>query len=225
MRHYSIAIDGPAASGKSTTARGVAKRLGFVYVDTGAMYRAFTVLCLEEGADPKNEEECLKLLDGCDIFEDSEGKIYLNGRDVTERVREKDVTNSVSYTCAYYDVRVRMVELQRKMASSVSVVMDGRDIGTVVLKDADLKVYLTASIESRAKRRLADNEKRGMPSDYDEIKKDIERRDYIDSHRENSPLSKAEDAIVVDTSNMSIEEEIERIILLFEEKVGKSWKD
>ena len=225
MRHYSIAIDGPAASGKSTTAKGVAGRLGFVYIDTGAMYRAFTLLCLEEGADPKNEEECLKLLERCDIYEDSEGKIYLNGRDVTERVREKDVTNTVSYTCAYRDVRVKMVELQRKMASSVSVVMDGRDIGTVVLKDADLKVYLTASIESRAKRRLVDNKKRGMPSDYEEIKADIVKRDYIDSHRENSPLSKADDAIVVDTSDITIEEEIERIISLFEEKVGKSWKD
>ena len=225
MRHYSIAIDGPAASGKSTTAKGVAGRLGFVYIDTGAMYRAFTLLCLEEGADPRNEEECLKLLERCDIYEDSEGKIYLNGRDVTERVREKDVTNTVSYTCAYRDVRVKMVELQRKMASSVSVVMDGRDIGTVVLKDADLKVYLTASIESRAKRRLVDNKKRGMPSDYEEIKADIVKRDYIDSHRENSPLSKADDAIVVDTSDITIEEEIERIISLFEEKVGKSWKD
>ncbi len=225
MRHYSIAIDGPAASGKSTTAKGVAKRLGFVYIDTGAMYRAFTVLCLEEGADPENEEECLKLLPGCDIHEDSDGHIYLNGRDVTSRVREKDVTNTVSYTCAYFDVREKMVELQRKMAKSVSVVMDGRDIGTVVLKDADLKVFLTASIESRAERRVLDNQRRGLESDYEEIKKDIIRRDYIDSHREHSPLTKAEDAIVVDTSDMTIEEEIERIILLFEEKVGKSWKD
>ncbi len=225
MKHYSIAIDGPAASGKSTTAKGVAKRLGFIYIDTGAMYRAFTVLCLEKGADPKDEEACCALLEGCSITEDENGRVYLNGRDVTERVRETDITNTVSYTCAYFDVREKMVELQRKMAASASVVMDGRDIGTVVLKDADLKVYLTASIESRAERRAKENLERGIESDYEEIKNDIIRRDYIDSHREHSPLSKAEDAIVVDTSDMTIEEETERIISLFEEKVGKSWKD
>lgn len=224
-RHYSIAIDGPAASGKSTAAKIVAKKLSFLYVDTGAMYRAFTLFMLESGKDPKSEEEALALLPSFRMREDKDGKVFLEGRDVTARVRENDVSNLVSYACAYKAVRERMVELQREMAKNESVVMDGRDIGTVVLPDADLKVYQVASVEARAKRRYLENQKKGIPGTLEEIAKDIERRDYIDSHREHSPLRKAADAIVLDTSEMTIEEEVKAILELFAKKAGVTWND
>ena len=217
---YSIAIDGPAASGKSTAAKAVSKALGFLYVDTGAMYRAFTLLMLEKGLDTKNESDAKSLLSEVEMKEDREGHIYLNGRDVTERVREEDVTLNVSYACAHACVREKLVELQREMAKEESVVMDGRDIGTVVLKDATLKVYQVASVESRALRRYKEDVSHNRNVTLDEIKKDIERRDYIDSHRANSPLKKADDAILLDTSNMTIEEEIQAILDLFHKKVG-----
>lgn len=217
---YSIAIDGPAASGKSTAAKAVSKALGFLYVDTGAMYRAFTLLMLEKGLDTKNESDAKSLLSDVEMKEDREGHIYLNGRDVTERVREEDVTLNVSYACAHACVREKLVELQREMAKEESVVMDGRDIGTVVLKDATLKVYQVASVESRALRRYKEDISHNRNVTLDEIKKDIERRDYIDSHRANSPLKKADDAILLDTSNMTIEEEIQAILDLFHKKVG-----
>lgn len=217
---YSIAIDGPAASGKSTAAKAVSKALGFLYVDTGAMYRAFTLLMLEKGLDTKNESDAKSLLCDVEMKEDREGHIYLNGRDVTERVREEDVTLNVSYACAHACVREKLVELQREMAKEESVVMDGRDIGTVVLKDATLKVYQVASVESRALRRYKEDISHNRNVTLDEIKKDIERRDYIDSHRANSPLKKADDAILLDTSNMTIEEEIQAILDLFHKKVG-----
>ena len=217
---YSIAIDGPAASGKSTAAKAVSKALGFLYVDTGAMYRAFTLLMLEKGLDTKNESDAKSLLSDVEMKEDREGHIYLNGRDVTERVREEDVTLNVSYACAHACVREKLVELQREMAKEESVVMDGRDIGTVVLKDATLKVYQVASVESRALRRYKEDISHNRNVTLDEIKKDIERRDYIDSHRVNSPLKKADDAILLDTSNMTIEEEIQAILDLFHKKVG-----
>ncbi len=218
---YSIAIDGPAASGKSTAAKGVAKELGFLYVDTGAMYRAFTLFLIEKGLDNKNEKDALSVLDKCDIYEDKNGHVFLNGKDVTSRVRENDVSSLVSYSCAYKAVREKMVDLQRKMARNESVVMDGRDIGTVVLVDADLKVYQTATPEARAKRRYLEDKEQGRNSSYKDILEAIKKRDYIDSHRQNSPLTKAPDAIELDTSDMSIKEETDKIISLFKEKVGK----
>lgn len=224
-RNYSIAIDGPAASGKSTAAKIVAKKLSFLYVDTGAMYRAFTLFLIENGKNPRSEGEALSLLPLFEMKEDKEGHVYLKGRDVTSRVRENDVSNEVSYACAYKAVREKMVELQRKMAEDESVVMDGRDIGTVVLPHADLKIYQVASVEARAQRRYLENQKKGIPGTLEEIAKDIERRDYIDSHREHSPLRMAEDAIVLDTSNMTIEEEVEEILSLFSKKAGVKWND
>ena len=153
--------------------------------------------------------------------EDKNGHIFLNERDVTERVREEDVTKLVSYACAHKAVRERLVALQREMAKGESVVMDGRDIGTVVLPDATLKVYQVASVESRAKRRYLEELSKGKEASLDEIQKDIERRDYIDSHREHSPLRKAEDAILLDTSDLTIQEEIDAILSLFREKAGE----
>ena len=225
MKLYSIAIDGPAASGKSTAAKGVSKALGFLYIDTGARYRAFTLYRLREKKDTKSREDAISLLPSCNIEEDKEGNTYLNGENVSEQIRTPEVSNQVSYACAHLEVREKMVALQREMAKSQSVVRDGRDIGTVVLPNADLKVYQIASAEARAKRRYEEFVKKGIPCSRDEILKDIQRRDYIDSHRENSPLTKAEDAIVLDTSDRTIEEETEAILSLFEQKAGIKWKN
>ncbi len=222
MPYYSIAIDGPAASGKSTAAKAVSKALGFLYVDTGAMYRAFTLYMIENNLDTKSEEAAKKLLPSLVLKEDREGRIFLNGRDVTKRVREEDVTALVSYACAHKCVRERLVEIQQEMAKTESVVMDGRDIGTVVLPNATLKVYQVASVASRAERRYKEEIARNRIVSLEEIQKDIERRDYIDSHRENSPLKPAEDAIFLDTSNLTIQEEIDAIISLFRKKVSEN---
>ena len=219
-KNYAIAIDGPAASGKSTAAKGVAKKLSFLYVDTGAMYRAFTLFMLERNKDPQSVNDAEELIKDCFIKEDKDGRVYLNGVDVTEECRSEIVTKNVSYACAHLKVREHLVKLQQEMAKDNSVVMDGRDIGTVVLKDADLKVYQVASSDARALRRYKENMQKGIACSLEEIKKDIERRDYIDSHRENSPLRMASDAILLDTSDMTIEEEIEAIVSLFYEKVG-----
>lgn len=224
-RQYAIAIDGPAASGKSTAAKGVSAILDFLYIDTGAMYRAFTLYMLEQGKDPKKEEDALLLLPGFQMSEDRKGQVYLFDRNVTQRVRERDITGLVSYACAYKAVREKLVEIQREMAKNTSVVMDGRDIGTVVLPNADLKIFQVASVEARAKRRFLENREKGIAGTLEEIMKDIEKRDYIDSHREHSPLRKADDAILLDTSDMTIEEEIETIVRLFRQKVGGKWKD
>jgi CMP/dCMP kinase len=225
QKHYAIAIDGPAASGKSTAAKGVARSLGFLYIDTGAMYRAFTLYMIEQEKDPKSEADALSLLPSCHITEDRNGHVYLNGKDVTHRVRDMDVSAMVSYACAYKAVREKLVALQQAMSLNDSVVMDGRDIGTVVLPKADLKIYQVASVEARARRRYLENQEKGIPSTIDAIAEDIRTRDHIDSTRKNSPLRKADDAILLDTSNLSIIEEMNKIISLFEEKVGKSWKD
>ena len=157
--------------------------------------------------------------------EDKDGHVYLDGRDVTDRIRERDVSSLVSYACAYKAVREKLVDIQREMAEGESVVMDGRDIGTVVLPDADLKIFQVASVEARAKRRYLENRQKGIAGTLEEIEKEIEKRDYIDSHRENSPLTKAKDAIVLDTSDMTIQEEIDTIVSLFKKKVGDLWKD
>ncbi len=225
MKLYSIAIDGPAASGKSTAAKGVSKALGFLYIDTGARYRAFTLYRLREKKDTKSREDAISLLPSCNIEEDKEGNTYLNGENVSEQIRTPEVSNQVSYACAHLEVREKMVALQREMAKSQSVVRDGRDIGTVVLPNADLKVYQIASAQARAKRRYEEFVKKGIPCSRDEILKDIQRRDYIDSHRENSPLTKAADAIVLDTSDRTIEEETKAILSLFEQKAGIKWKN
>lgn len=221
MSYYSIAIDGPAASGKSTAAKAVSKALGFLYVDTGAMYRAFTLYMIENNLDTKNEEDARSLFSSLELKEDRDGHIYLNGRDVTSRVREEDVTRLVSYACAHKCVREKLVEIQQEIAKNESVVMDGRDIGTVVLPHATLKIYQVASVDSRALRRYKEDVAHHRNVTLEEIKKDIERRDYIDSHRENSPLRPAEDAIFLDTSDLTIQEEIDAIISLFRKKVGE----
>lgn len=216
-----IAIDGPSAAGKSTVAKGIAKRLGFVYIDTGAMYRSVTLFALRNNVDCQNDEEVVKLLPNINISLTADGKVLLNGEDVSFEIRTQKVVDNVSYIAANKGVRLFLVEQQRKMAQDVSIVMDGRDIGSYVLPNADVKIFQIASVKERAKRRYLENTQKGIPCNLEEVEKDLERRDYIDSHRDFAPLCKASDAIEVDTSIMSIEEAIDTMIEIIEKKVGK----
>lgn len=215
-----VAIDGPSSAGKSTVAKGVAKELGFVYVDTGAMYRCVTLYALEKGVNCQNDEEVCKLLPEIDIELCIGGKVLLNGKDVTFDIRTQPVVDNVSYIAANKGVRLFLVEIQRQMAKDVSIVMDGRDIGTYVLPNADVKIFQVADVKERAKRRYLENISKGIECTLEAVKKDLERRDYIDSHRDFAPLSKAKDAIEVDTSFLTIEESIKTIVKIIKEKVG-----
>ncbi len=216
----SVAIDGPSAAGKSTVAKRVAKELGFVYIDTGAMYRCVTLYALKKKIDCKDVDAVIKLLPHIKIDLCIDGKVLLNGQDVTLDIRSQAVVNNVSYIAANKGVRLFLVELQRNMAKDVSVVMDGRDIGTYVLPEANVKIFQIADVHERAKRRHAENLGKGMECTLEEVEKDLERRDYIDSHREFAPLTKAKDAVEVDTSLLSIDESVDRIISIIKEKVG-----
>lgn len=220
QRRIVVAIDGPAAAGKSTVSKEVAKRLGFTYIDTGAMYRAFTSYVLDKGVDPENEEECVKLIPEVDIELFPDGKVMCSGKDVTRVIREPRVSGNVSYIASYKDIRLALVELQRKMANKVSVVMDGRDIGTYVLPNADVKVFMVASVEERAKRRFKENQEKGIPCTYEDIVADVEKRDRIDSSRAFAPLKPAEDSVRLDTSNINIEESIQAVLKIIHEKAG-----
>lgn len=212
---YNIAIDGPAGAGKSTIAKQIAKRKGYIYVDTGAMYRAMALFLIESHVSPeepeKISEKCLEA-DISIVYEKGEQVVLLNGRNVNGLIRTEQVSNMASVSSVNGDVRKKLVELQQKLAEKADVVMDGRDIGTCVLPNADLKIYLTASSEVRAKRRYDEMIARGEECDIDVIKKDIEERDYRDMHRDISPLKQAEDAVLVDSSDMTIEEVIEKIM-------------
>ena len=219
--NYSIAIDGPAGAGKSTVAKEIAKRLGFIYIDTGAMYRAFGLYYLNNGLSLDDEElvnskVSLVKIEMKNI--DGENKIYLNNEDVSLDIRTEEASRGASKVSVYTRVREKMVELQQEMALKNSVVMDGRDIGTVVLPNANLKVYLTASVEERGKRRYLEQTKKGMNVNLEDIKKDIEERDYRDMNRSVSPLKQARDAILIDTTNMEIEEVINKILNLCKDR-------
>ena len=221
MRKVVIAIDGPAAAGKSTVSKAVAKKLGYTYIDTGAMYRAFTEYCLRKGVDCENEAECVKLIPEVEITLYPDGKVMCSGKDVTREIREPRVSGNVSYIASYKDIRLAMVDLQRKMAEKVSVVMDGRDIGTYVLPNADVKIFQIASVEERAKRRFLENQEKGIPCTYEDIVADVEKRDRIDSSRAFAPLKPAEDSIELDTSTMTIEESVQAVLDIIKEKVGE----
>lgn len=212
---YSIAIDGPAGAGKSTIAKQVAKRKGYIYVDTGAMYRAMALFLIENRISPEESEKISEKCREADIsivYENGEQVVLLNGRNVNGLIRTEEVSNMASASSVNGDVRKKLVELQQKLAQEADVVMDGRDIGTCVLPDADLKIYLTASSSVRAKRRYDEMIARGEECDISVIKTDIEERDYRDMHRDISPLKQADDAVLVDSSDMTIEEVIEKII-------------
>ena len=218
MRTYSIAIDGPSASGKSTVAKIIAKRLGYIYVDTGAMYRAFTLAVLRAGIDPKEEEKSCTLIGKINISFDAENNITLDGENVAKEVRSNEVADNVSYIASYKEIRLFLVEAQRRIAQHVSVVMDGRDIGTYVLQNADLKIFQIASAEERAKRRYLENKEKGLKTSYEECLENVNKRDYIDSHRAFCPLRPAENSVQINTTEMTIGEVVNRILQLAAER-------
>ena len=214
---YNIAIDGPAGAGKSTIAKIVAKELGFIYVDTGAMYRTLALACFRDGIDTSDESAVVAKCESVEVtlgYEDGTQKVYLNGEDVSTEIRREEIGNLTSSIAVYPGVRKILVALQKDLAAKNDVVMDGRDIGTAVLPNADLKIYLTASVETRAKRRYDELVEKGQTCDLKEIEKDIEDRDYRDMNREVSPLSQADDAVLVDSSDMTINEVVAKIISL-----------
>lgn len=215
-----IAIDGPAGAGKSTIAKRLAKKLGFIYVDTGAMYRAMAYYFLQHNIDAKDENAIAAACPDVDVtitYENGEQQVLLNGENVNGVIRNEEVGNMASSTSVYPVVRKKLVELQRQLAKSADVIMDGRDIGTCVLPDAQVKIYLTASSATRAKRRYDELTEKGVSCDLAEIGKDIIDRDYRDMHRETSPLRQAEDAVLVDSSEMNIDEVVDAIYQVYSE--------
>lgn len=218
---YSVAIDGPAGAGKSTIAKRVSKQLNYIYVDTGAMYRAMALYLIHSQVDPKDTKAIAEACQYADIsieYRDGEQVVLLNGENVNPYLRTEEVGNMASVSSAVPEVRRKLVELQQALAKKADVVMDGRDIGTVVLPHADVKVYLTASSRTRAQRRFLELAQKGVEADLDQIEKDIIERDYRDMHREHSPLRQAEDAVLVDSSDMTIDEVVEKIIALWKEE-------
>ena len=214
---HNVAIDGPAGAGKSTIAKQIARKLGYIYVDTGAMYRAMAYYLIQNQVDAADQEAIAAACQHADIsicYQDGEQVVVLNGENVNAYLRTEAVGNMASVSSVVPEVRKKLVELQQKLARETDVVMDGRDIGTVVLPDADVKVYLTASVETRAKRRFLELQEKGEPADLAKIAADIEDRDYRDMHRDISPLRQAEDATLVDSSDMTIDQVVERILEL-----------
>lgn len=210
-----IAIDGPAAAGKSTVAKKVAQKLAYIYIDTGAMYRALTSEALKKNTDLNNEQQLAALLEKTriELKQKENGQIVLlNGKDVTLEIRTQRVTNNVSHVAKHPLIRREMVARQQMLARKRGVVMDGRDIGTYVLPDAEVKIFLIATVEERAKRRHKENLEKGFPTNIEQLKKEIEERDEIDSEREAAPLIKADDAVEIDTTSLSIQDVADRIL-------------
>lgn len=221
---YNIAIDGPAGAGKSTIAKRVAKELSCVYVDTGAMYRAMALYLLRREVNRENPEEIGNICQEAEIsieYKNGEQLVLLNGENVNSYLRTEEVGNMASVSSANPKVREKLLDLQRKLAASMSVVMDGRDIGTTILPGADVKIYLTASSLTRAKRRYLELQEKGESCDLEKIREDIEERDRRDMNREISPLRQAQDAVLVDSSDMTIDEVVKRILQIFREKMIK----
>lgn len=217
-----IAIDGPAGAGKSTVAKAVAKELGIIYLDTGAMYRATAYTAIKNGIDVSDEVgvgEMLKTITMDVVYEDGAQQIIVNGFNTTPYLREHYMSKAASDISALPCVRYKLVDIQRELAKTYDLVLDGRDIGTFVLPDANCKIFLVASAEERAKRRVEENRLKGQESDFDTVLKDIKQRDYNDSHREVAPLKKADDAVELDTTTMTIPEVVEAVISLVKEKI------
>ena len=222
--HYTIAIDGPSGAGKSTLARRAAKEFGFLYVDTGAIYRTLGLAAHRRGIDCHDEAAVSAILPELDIhmaYNDAgEQCMYLDGEDVSAAIRAPEISICASDVSSLPAVRAFLLDMQRKTARESSVIMDGRDIGTVVLPDAELKIYLTASAEARAERRFKELQAKGVETDFDAVLKDIEYRDHQDTHREIAPLRRAEDAVLLDTSSIGLEESCERLYATIREKLG-----
>lgn len=212
---YNVAIDGPAGAGKSTIAKLVAKEKGYIYVDTGAMYRGLAIHFLDKGIQPQETEKVIEACKDAEVtiaYEDAVQHVYLNEKDISSRLRNEEVGNMASVTSAIPEVRKKLLELQQNLAKTQNVIMDGRDIGTCVLPHADVKVYLTASVETRAKRRYQELQEKGEDCNLEEIAHDIEERDRRDMTREIAPLKQAEDAVLVDSSDMTIAEVVKTIV-------------
>ena len=224
-RIYSIAIDGPSGAGKSTLAKAVAAQRGILYVDTGAIYRSIGCYVRRKGIDPKDSESVIAVLPEIHVdmvySEDGLQHMLLNGEDVTDEIRLPQISLYASAVSAIPEVRGFLLEMQRELARTRSVIMDGRDIGTVVLPDADVKIYLTADVEKRALRRLKELEQRGTPRPYEEVLEEMQARDWADSHREIAPLREAEDAIRVDTSDLNFEESKEALLSVIRGRLGE----
>ena len=220
-----VAIDGPAAAGKSTVAKKVAEIMNLIYIDTGAMYRAFTWYCLHKGVNCEDEAACVALIPEVNIELKADHTVICNGTDVTREIRLPDVSFNVSFIATYKDIRLAMVDLQRAMADKGSVIMDGRDIGTYVLPNAEVKVYQIASVETRAIRRYDENVAKGIPCTLEEIEEDVRRRDYIDSHRDFAPLKPAADSILLDTSFMSVDEVVDAVVKIIKDKLAELEKN
>lgn len=220
---FKIAIDGPAATGKSTIAKLLAKRLSFIYIDTGAMYRAMGLYFLKNNISYNDENMINSLCDDIDLsisYQDGEQQISLNGENVTNLIRTEEVSKYASITSTYKKVREKLVYLQRSLGEKENVIMDGRDIGTVVFPNADLKIYLTATAKERVKRRYKELLLKGENVKEEDVEAELKERDYRDTNRENSPLRRAEDAILIDTTNLSVEEVLEKIEKIYNEKRG-----
>lgn len=223
MKFKSVAIDGPAGAGKSTLARRAAQALGFLYVDTGAIYRTVALKALRAGVDPERAEQVVPMLDGLNIRmtygQDGEQKMYLDGEDVTQAIREHRVSGAASKVAAIPQVRAFLLDFQRRQAGEHNVIMDGRDIGTVVLPQADVKIFLTAAAEQRARRRLLELEQRGQEGTYGDILRDIVKRDELDRSRPISPLRQAEDAVCLDTTQLDLEQSLQALLSIIKEKI------
>ena len=223
MKHISIAIDGPAGAGKSTLARALARQLGYFYVDTGAIYRTVALRALRAGADPADPAQVIPLLEGLDITmdygPDGEQRMFLDGEDVSRAIREHKISGLASKVSAIPQVRDFLLDFQRRQAREHDVVMDGRDIGTVVLPGADVKIFLTAAPEARAERRLLELRQRGQEADLDTVLRDIVQRDYDDEHRPVAPLRRAEGAVLLDTTRLDLEESLQRLLTLVKERL------
>ena len=216
-----IAIDGPSASGKSTIAKALAKRLNYTHLDTGAMYRACAYKALKNGINTDNEDDLVKMVNSSHFAFDDLGQILLDGVNISSGIRSKEIDLLTSTIARYAQVRASLVKIQQFMAKNKGYILDGRDIGTVVLPDAEVKIFQTASIESRAKRRLLDYQNKGIKIDYQTIYNEIELRDYQDQNREHSPLRKTDNAFVLDTSNLSINESVDIVYDLVIKKINE----
>ena len=221
---YSVAVDGPSGAGKSTLAKAAAAKLGIVYVDTGAIYRSIGYYVYRKGIDPKDAPAVIAILPELDIQmrygEDGVQRMILNGEDVSAQIRLPEMSMYASAVSAIPEVRTFLLEMQRQIARTTAVIMDGRDIGTVVLPDAEVKIFLTASAEIRARRRMKELEQRGTPQPFEEVLQQIVERDWADSHREAAPLKQADDALLLDTGLLNFEESLAALLNIIREKVG-----
>lgn len=215
-----IAIDGPSAAGKSTIADILASKLGYTHLDTGAMYRSIAYEAIKEGIALDDEVRVVEMINRIDLDMKEDGRIFLNGEEISSYIRTNEISMGASDVSKLKEVRKALVAMQQRIASKGGYILDGRDIGTVVLTDAPVKIYMIASAEARARRRVIQNKEKNIDGDYETILEDIKKRDYQDSHRENSPLKKADDAVEIDTSDMTIDEVVDKVMSLVNRVIG-----